>query len=164
MKYLILFFSLLFANNLLAQETIPKPKKFEYAFSPGVVVQGNFHNEFNFMVGKITQEKMFISYTAIRAGVETNFLYNEDFIIAPKIGFEYSVLILTFRLTGINYFQNSNSNFYIYPEVGISLGGSVNLTYGYNSLKNCEIDGLSKHRIGLSININRKLNKGTLYK
>lgn len=163
MKYLVLFFSILFSTSLFSQDTIRKAKT-EFVFSPGLVVQGNLHNEFNLMIGQKHDFMIMPSFTGIRIGVESNMKYDKDFIIAPKIGYEFSMVIFVFRLNAINYFQNGNSNFYIYPEFGISLGGSVNLTYGYNSLKSNDIIGLSKHRIGLSINLNRNLNKGTLYK
>jgi hypothetical protein len=163
MKYLILFSSIFFVTSLFGQNAIKKAKT-EYVFSPGVIVQGNFHNELNFMIGQKGEFMIMPCFSGIRIGVESNMKYDKDFIIAPKIGYEFSMSVLVFRINALNYFQNRNSNFYIYPEVGISLGGSVNLTYGYNSLKNNDIIGLSKHRIGLSINLNRSLNKGTLYK
>lgn len=163
MKHIHLIFGLLFSISLFSQDTIKKAKT-EYMFSPGVIVQGNLHNELNFMIGQKGEFMIMPSFNGIRIGVESNMKYDKDFIIAPKIGYEFSMSVLVFRINAINYFQNGNSNFYIYPEVGIGLGGSVNLTYGYNSLKNNEIIGLSKHRIGLSINLNRNLNKGTLYK
>lgn len=163
MKLVHLIFGLIFSTSLFSQDTIRKAKT-EYVFSPGVIVQGNLHNELNFMIGQKHDFMIVSSFTGIRIGVESNMKYDKDFIIAPKIGYEFSMLLVVFRINAINYFQNGNSNFFIYPEVGISLGGSVNLTYGYNSLKNNEIIGLSKHRIGLSINLNKNLNKGTLYK
>jgi len=66
------------------------------------------------------------------------------------------------RLSALNYFQNQQSEFRILPEVGASLGGMFNLTYGYGiSFKN-SINGISNHRLSFSINLNRKLNQANV--
>ena len=163
MKILILLF--LFTNICLAQENdIKQKRKLDVVFSPGVILQNNLFGELNILVGFIKVEDGKIPFTGVgglRLGVESNFRNGNNYIIAPKIGFEISALIFSARLSAINYFQNGNSEFRILPEVGFSLGGRINLTYGYGiSLNDGNINGLSNHRLGLSFNLNKKLNKG----
>ena len=71
-------------------------------------------------------------------------------------------MLFTLRFSAVNYFQNGNSEFRILPELGLSLGGWANLTYGYGiAFKNENLKNVSNHRISLTFNLNRKLKKGT---
>ncbi len=134
-------------------------KKYDYAFSPGIISQGNMFNELNLTIGKVSTENWTVGIVGWRLGLESNFKYDKEFIIAPKIGYDISMTYFTVRLSAINYFQNKKSEFRLLPEIGISLGGSLCLTYGYGiSINNSDISGLSNHRIGLSFNINKRLN------
>jgi len=156
-KYLI---SLQFLISLysFSQET-QLNKKYDFAFSPGIICQGNMFNELNLTIGKISTENCTVGIVGWRIGFESNFKNNSEFIIAPKIGYNISMTYFTIRLSAVNYFQDNKSEFRILPEIGISLGGSFCLTCGYGiNLKNSEISGLSNHRIGLSFNINKQLN------
>ncbi|WP_395062820.1 hypothetical protein [Flavobacterium sp.] len=154
------FLSLLFLLSLYSfSQEKQSNKKYDLAFSPGIICQGNMFNELNVTVGKISTENWTVGIVGWRIGIESNFKYNSEFIIAPKVGYDISMTYFTVRLSAVNYFQNNKSEFRILPEMGISLGGSFCLTYGYGiSLKNSEIAGVSNHRIGLSFNINKQLN------
>lgn len=153
------FLSLLFLLSLYSFSQEKKSnKKYDFAFSPGIICQGNMFNELNVTVGKISTENWTVGIVGWRIGVESNFKYNNDFIIAPKVGYDISMTYFTVRLSAVNYFQNSKSEFRILPEIGISLGGSICLTYGYGISLKSEISGVPNHRIGLSFNINKQLN------
>lgn len=161
-KSLLLLFVIIFSNMLLSQE---KEKKYDFAFSPELISQKEIFGGANILIGKVVIEKMIIGMSGVRIGFETNFKNNQDFIIAPKIGFEVSGTILVLRLSTTNYFQNDKSEFRVLPEIGLSWGGFVNLTYGYNfRITNSQIDNLSNHRFCLSFNLNKKLIKEGLPK
>lgn len=154
------FLSLLFLLSIYSfSQEKQSNKKYDFAFAPGIICQGNMFNELNITVGKISTENWTVGIVGWRIGIESNFKYNSEFIIAPKVGYDISMTYFTVRLSAVNYFQNDKSEFRILPEIGISLGGSFCLTYGYGiSLKNSEVLGASNHRIGLSFNINKQLN------
>ncbi|GAA4054853.1 hypothetical protein [Flavobacterium chungnamense] len=156
-KYFLVF---LFLINLYSYcQEIKPTKKYDFAFSPGIILQGNTFNELNLTIGKISTENWTVGIVGWRLGIESNFKYDREFIIAPKIGYDISMTYFTVRLSGINYFQNKNSEFRILPKIGVSLGGSFCLTYGYGiSLNKSDISGLSNHRMGLSFNFNKQLN------
>lgn len=156
----IQFLSLLFLCTLYSfSQEIQFKRKFDVAFAPGIICQGNMYNELNLTIGKVSAENWTVGIVGWRIGMESNFKNNNEFIIAPKVGYDISMTYFTIRLSAVNYFQNSKSEFRILPELGISLGGSFCLTYGYGiNLNNAAISGLANHRIGLSFNINKQLN------
>ena len=137
-----------------------KKGKYDFVFSPEIISQKKLFGGANLLIGRIEIEKYFHfkSIAGVRVGFESNFKNNENFIIAPKVGFEISAAIIAVRLSAVNYFQNNKSEFRIVPEIGISLNSFVNLTYGYNfRITNKQIDGLNGHRFCLSFNINNDL-------
>tara|TARA_R110002049_G_scaffold68003_2_gene176326 strand:- start:332 stop:865 length:534 start_codon:yes stop_codon:yes gene_type:complete len=166
-RLLILLIFFQFWNLCSAQEKVydtTKLKKLDLVLSSGYVLQGNSFGELNLLIGKVIFENgkfPILGLDALRVGLESNFRNNENQILAPKIGLELSNLFVIVRLSFVNYFQHSSSEFRIIPEIGFSLGGLVNLTYGYGiNLNNGNISGLSKHRLGISINLNKTLRKG----
>lgn len=170
-KQLLIAAILLISSLCFAQpgetEKSKEPTKLDIVFSPGVIIQKEIFGELNIIIGGIANEGQskipIVGVGGLRVGFETNLKSNTDFIIAPKIGVELSAAIISMRLSAINYFKDNESEFRILPELGISLNGSVNLTYGYGiSFKNT-INGISNHRLGLSININKKLNSGAFF-
>jgi hypothetical protein len=96
-------------------------------------------------------------------GVGTDLSYMDDkFTIGPKAFVEFNPLVLFGSRIGlINYISQGQSDFRLLPEVGISLLGYANLMYGYSiPLLKTELDDISKHRFGLSVNLYRsKQNK-----
>ncbi|MCB0398174.1 MAG: hypothetical protein KDD26_00855 [Winogradskyella sp.] len=167
-KNIFLIVSLLLSSLCFAQsgetEILKEPEKVEFVFSSGVFIQKEVFTEFNISFGKVSAEfppKMIpiVGFEGFRTGVETNLKSNEDFVIAPKLGYEISITFFSIRLSALNYFKNKESEFRILPELGASIGGMFNLTYGYGiSFKN-SINGISNHRLSLSINLNKKLNR-----
>ena len=157
MKSTFLLFMIIFSTNIFSQE---KKRKFDFAFSPELISQRDLFGGANLLIGKVINEKMIIGMSGVRIGVESNFKNKQDLIFAPKVGVEISGTIVVIRLSALNYFQNDKSEFRLLPEIGLSWGGFVNLTYGYNfRITNRQIEDFSQHRICLSFNLNRKLIK-----
>ncbi|MCZ8298385.1 MAG: hypothetical protein O9297_14335 [Flavobacterium sp.] len=157
MKITFLSFIIIFSASVYSQE---KKKKYDFAFSPELISQKDLFGGANLLIGRVVNEKMIIGMSGVRIGVESNLKNNSDLIIAPKVGFETSGTILIMRFSAVNYFQNTKSEFRLLPEIGLSWGGFVNLTYGYNfRITNKQINDLSGHRFCLSFNLNRKLIK-----
>ena len=98
-------------------------------------------------------------YSGFRIAIESN-LSTDHYTIAPKIGYEYTPELLSFRLSAVNYFQDNNSEFRILPEIGLSLFTLINLNYGYGiSFNDQNLHNVGKHRISITINLNRTLNR-----
>lgn len=158
--FLFIYVNTMFCYSQNEKENIP----LDYVFSPGIIIQKDIFSEFNITIGDVSSEqhpKMppIIGIIGYRIGLETNFKNKESFIIAPKIGYEISITFFTVRLSALNYFKNKQSEFRLLPELGLSIGGSINLTYGYGISIGNTINDISNHRLGLSFNINRRLNK-----
>ncbi|NRD24584.1 hypothetical protein HNV10_15120 [Winogradskyella litoriviva] len=165
---LLIISILLFCNFGFAQtgetKSSKESTKLEFIFSPGVLVQKEIFTEFNIILGEVSDifpPKFFpvVGVQGYRIGLETNLKSNEDFIIAPKLGYEISITFFSMRLSALNYFQNNKSEFRILPELGASFGGMFNLTYGYGISFNNTISGISNHRLSFSINLNKRLSK-----
>lgn len=86
--------------------------------------------------------------------VGSEFSFGENFFIGPKIGFEMNFAVISTKLNIINYTDFKKYDPRITPEIGLSIWGYVNLTYGYNIklLKN-NIDNVPTNRLSLSFNI-----------
>lgn len=88
-----------------------------------------------------------------RIGIESHLKQNSK-VHAPKIGYEISGSIICLRGNLINYNFNGKNDLRILPEIGLSLFGAVNLTYGYNiPITNYEIVNLSRNRFTLTFNL-----------
>ena len=164
---LLFVFSLSNAQSGETQKRVKRNVQYkEFAFSPGIIVQHETFLEFNVMLGEVTVENgkfPIIGIEGFRLGVETNLRDRQNHTIAPKLGYEFSMTLFSLRLSAVNYFQNGNSEFRILPEIGISMGGWANLTYGYGiPFNNGNLDNVSHHRVGLSFNFNKKLTKAAL--
>jgi hypothetical protein len=155
-KFLFLFLIVPIFLNAQNDES-----KYDFALSPGLIVQKGFFTELNLIAGEVVVDNMMMGIRGLRIGAESNLKSKSEFIIAPKIGFEISLVLFSGRISAINYFQNGNSEFRVVPEIGFSIGGLVNLTHGYGvKFEKSDIPNLSQHRIALTFNLNRKLIKG----
>ena len=151
----ILIISTLVCNPTFAQE---KKKWPDFAISPGVIYQRQTFGELNILIGRYESSTGGNAFGGVRIGAESNFKSGNGQIFAPKIGVELSGMVLCIRATAWTYFYNGDTQFRLLPELGISFLGFANLTYGYNfNLSKTEINGISNHRICLSINLNRDL-------
>ena len=169
LKYLksTLFFMLIMTvslNYAQSGETAKEKKRFpDLLFSPGIIVQHETFLEFNVLLGYVTVENGKIPVVGVdgfRLGLETNLRDGHNHTIAPKIGYEMSVTVFSIRLSAVNYFQNGNSEFRILPELGVSMNGWANLTYGYGiAINSGHLNNVSNHRVGLSFNLDRRLSE-----
>ncbi|MCD2260969.1 hypothetical protein [Psychroserpens luteolus] len=163
----ILFISVLLFTSLFSYAQSGEPDKYkktynDIIFSPGLIVQHETFLEFNMLIGDVTVvtngKIPIVGVDGFRIGVETNLRDGRNHTIAPKIGYELSATVFAIRLSAVNYFQNGNSEFRVLPEVGISMGGWANLTYGYGiPFNNGNLNNVSNHRVGLSFNLDRRL-------
>jgi hypothetical protein len=169
MKYtlflLCLFLSL---SSFSQQKNAKKKKKLDFALSTGLIWQDNLFGDINIIAGDVSLIKgkiPLIGIDGFRIGFETNFKSDRQFIIAPKFGYDFSIDFLSMRISAVNYFQNGKSEFRILPELGISIEGVINLTYGYGiRFNDANINGLSNHRLSLIINYNKRLWKAVFPK
>lgn len=119
----------------------------DWMLSFGGVFQGNrVLGEIGIMNG-IAIESF---YTAgLKMGTEISF--NDNFYIAPKIGIELNLLFVSAKASLINYTDFKHYEPKLTPEIGLSILGYLNLTYGYNiSLTSKHIANVPTHRITLS--------------
>lgn len=159
MRLFLLIVSILTSISCFSQ-TKTDSTKVDFAFSPGVILQREVFAEANVVVGRVVMEKMILGISGLRIGGESNLRNGNEFTIAPKVGLEIDATLAAFRLSAANYFQDGNSEFRLIPEIGISWGGTFNLTYGYGfRFQKREIEDLSQHRLSFTVNLNRKLNR-----
>lgn len=181
-NYAIVIVLILSLQQIKAQDSIPKvpePKqtevkddlkqgvwgKLDVIPSIGYIWQKESFLDANVIFGDVVTDYMLIGHLGIRTGFETNFKSGSDFVIAPKVGVEASVLISCYRLSVVKYFQGSNNELRLLPEMGISIGGLLDVTYGYGiRLSKSKVSGIQNGRIGICINISEILYKETFPK
>ncbi|WP_299339449.1 hypothetical protein [uncultured Psychroserpens sp.] len=166
MKYLIVSILLLLGFVSYAQSGEQEFEKHrlqykDFIFAPGLIVQHDTFLEFNMLIGEVTVADGKIPVVGVegfRIGLETNLRGGRNYVIAPKVGYEISATVFALRLSAVNYFQNEKSEFRLLPELGISMYGWVNLTYGYGiPFNNGNLNNVSHHRLGLSFNLDKRL-------
>ena len=156
MRSVIRCFLFLAGTTLVYGQEKEKREPFDFAISPGVACQGQFFGELNLLGGRYVSEMTGNAFPGVRLGVESNFRSKDELIIAPKIGFEISGMVICLRGTALTYFQGPYVQVRLLPEAGISLLGFANLTYGYSfPLNNSDKFDLQGHRFALSFNLNR---------
>ena len=149
-----LIITILFAVSVNGQTSEERRK---VILSPGVSYQGQFFGELNLMFSKLWIEHAGTAIIGPRIGVESNFNPTK-FIYAPKIGYEISGLLIAMRASTIGYIEKGKLDLRILPELGTSLLGAVNLTYGYNiPLKTFRATDVTKHRVTLTANLDFEL-------
>ncbi|MCA8833176.1 hypothetical protein [Hymenobacter pini] len=119
--------------------------------SPGVSYQEHFFGEINLMYADVETGHI-AGVIGPRVGMEVS--WQDRLIYAPKIGYEIAAAVITFRGNIIGYVDRGRLDMRVLPEVGGSLLGSANLTYGYNApLLTYRSEATSRHRITLTVNI-----------
>jgi hypothetical protein len=157
MKYYLAIFFLLVTNIINAQDKSETGQYF--LFSPGISYQNQFFGEVNVMYAYGLYADAPPHTIGPRLGFEFNFDPN-NFIIAPKIGYEVSVALALIRLNVIKYFTKNDNEFRLLPEIGLCWRSYVNLTYGYSiALPKSTIKEISISRITLTFNLNKHLLK-----
>jgi hypothetical protein len=156
MKYLskqfllILLFTAFALSDVIGQDKVPERK---LILSPGLSFQKQVFGEINLMYSKLELSHSGTAIYGPRIGIETNF--NPDhFIYAPKIGYEFSGLIFSFRGSTAGYIDNKKLDLRLLPEAGLSLLGAINLTYGYNiPVLDFRTSKISNHKVSLTTNL-----------
>lgn len=86
--------------------------------------------------------------------IGSEFLLNTNFCMGPKIGAEIDIALLSTRLSLINYTNFKAYEPKITPEIGFSILGYVNITYGYNiPLTPKRIKHIPTHRLSITVNL-----------
>lgn len=135
-----------------------KNNRVDFALSPGIIYQGQWTGEINVLAGRYESELGGNAFCGMRFGVESNFKTGNDLLFAPKIGVELSGMFICLRGTFLSYVSRQDLQFRFLPEIGISFLGFANLTYGYAiPLNNPHAIDLSRHRVTLSLNLNKRV-------
>ncbi len=150
------------AQNISGEEPEPtvENKINAIVFSGGIIFQHQFFLDANVLIGQYSALEGKIPLIGIlgwRAGLESSFDFDRQ-IIGPKIGYEISYFPFSIRASVVNYFQDDKSQLRVVPELGISIGGAVNLSYGYGQkIIGDKIYKLSYHRVSLTVNLQKDL-------
>lgn len=125
--------------------------------SPGISYQKEFLGELSIMYAETAMNNTGFGIYGPKLGVEMNF-DSDNFIYAPKLGFEVDVLFFSVRGSAVSYINHGDVDLRLLPEVGLSFFGLANLTYGYGFpvLKH-EVRDVSRHRVTLTFNLSRDL-------
>jgi hypothetical protein len=138
------------------QESLKEDKP-KLILSPGVSYQSQLFTELNLMYSRFDYSHSGSVIWGPRVGLEANFK-KDRFILAPKVGYELSGLLLSLRGNAIGYMDEKKLDLRILPEIGTSLFGTVNLTYGYSfPLLEYKSSVVSKHRVTLTTNFHLDL-------
>lgn len=80
-------------------------------------------------------------------------------ILGEKIGFEFSYVILSSKISFTRYKQNNNVDFVLTPEIGLTIFSIISFTYGYNfNTTQKLINDISKNKFSICINISPHYN------
>lgn len=154
------FYSFLLALVFLQPGAVLSQEKssFDYALSPGIAYQGQPFYELNLLVGRYESGLSGNAFLGARIGMETNFANGDACVFAPKVGIEFSGMLICFRGTVLTYINGPHTQLRLLPEIGISLFCFANLTYGYAfPVSKSDHFDVSGHRIALSFNLNRDI-------
>ncbi len=80
---------------------------------------------------------------------------NNDIYLAPKIGYEYSLLLFSARVSWVNYFNLTNKarDARILLEPGFSIFGYASIYYGFSyHIGGMQNDKIGKHNITFTLN------------
>lgn len=125
--------------------------------SPGVSYQKEFFGELSIMYAETAMNNTGLGIYGPKLGVEMNFS-SDNFIYAPKLGFEVDVLFFSVRANAVSYIEDGSVDLRLLPEVGFSFFGLANLTYGYGiPVLDHRVEDISRHRVTLTFNLSRDL-------
>jgi hypothetical protein len=156
---LIILFAIA-ASHTFAQGEVKKNKK-KLVLNPGVSYQKQFFVELNLIYADAKSLSEKSHNGPVVAGSRFGIEYNcnpVNTIVAPKIGYELSGQLICVRANTVYYIGKHYNDLRLSPEIGFSLLGAINLTYGIGiPLLNQRINEVSKSRITLSFNCNKNL-------
>jgi hypothetical protein len=169
--FLILFFATALPAFAFAQKdsTI---RRLEPASLPGVELNYIYQQSHGFEVGinyltaKSKMSKVNWSLYEYGPSIASEFIfYNESLIAGPKLSYrhynffkKFPGIGYTFKANAIYYISKDAQDLNFTPEVGLSWVSLLNVYYGYNiSLTDNPIEGISRHKLTVSINLNAAL-------
>jgi hypothetical protein len=149
------FFTLLFFSISLFGQTDEREKSYKLVLSPGLSNQNHkLFGELNLMY--LHAEGGPCSLPAMwgpRIGVESNF-DSKNWVYAPKIGYEFDVLLLSVRANVLRYKSTENVDIRLLSEVGLTLAGVLSVNYGYSvPIGSYKMETISKHRVSFTANL-----------
>ncbi len=158
--YIFLILTNIFVNsytNLFAQDNI-----FSIKGNTGVH-GGGFYTDIQAGGFFISSESSFLSFptsiTSICAGIETNYLFKNDFRIVPKISFEQTfeglfMAGLQARFYPAQDMDFKNASVQVCPQVGISFFGAGTFSLGYNiGLSNVDMVPKLGFQVNIGVNL-----------
>jgi hypothetical protein len=163
MKLIITIVNFLFILTIVSgQKTKKEPNNILF-FSPGISYQDELFGELNLMYAKDSRlDGGSCSGPAAvgpRLGIEFN-MNPSNPIIVPKIGYEYSGLFLCLRVNALYYISQQQKDFRLLGEIGLSLSGYINLTYGYIlPLQESMTSEYNESRVAITINLTKRLSQ-----
>lgn len=87
----------------------------------------------------------------LSAGLSTN---KKDIYLTPRVGFDFHYFLFGSRISFSNYTNFKQSQYYLLPEVGISIIGIFNVLYGYNiKISNDENFEPDRHKISITLTL-----------
>lgn len=123
-------------------------------------------NDWIISIGGVFGNKSYIGDIGVISGVAvenmttagfrmgSEFSLNENFFIAPKVGAELNLVLISAKMSFINYTDFKYYEPKITPEIGLSIVGVLNFTYGYNiPLSKKRIEHVPTHRFSVILNI-----------
>ncbi|MDR2563565.1 MAG: hypothetical protein LBC98_06445 [Prevotellaceae bacterium] len=147
----------LFVGCPRAEARDSSTNKYKLILSPGISLQNSMFAELNLMYAQTAVNHTGLGIRGARLGIETNFR-SDDYIFAPKLGYEISALFFCLRGSAAGYIDRSKKlDLRLLPEIGLSFFGLANLTYGYGFPILKHESTLGRNRIALTFNLSQDL-------
>jgi hypothetical protein len=152
-------FYILSSQNSIKNEYIKPVVLFP---SAGVIFQNSFCSEVKLGIGKAwvpkSDGKSFVGHYLGFIGCE--FIPDGMHFLAPKIGFEANLAILSARLSFARYSKMDVNQYRLSPEIGLCFGSYLNLMYGYGiPFTDNHLPDISSSRISFNINVPIRLKR-----
>ena len=159
-RHILIILSVITTSFSYAQGEVRKSNH-KLVLSPAISYQKQLFAELNFIYANTNALSNKSHNTAVVAGPRIGIEYNcnpANTIVVSKAGYELSGQLICVRANMVYYMGKHNNDLRLLPEIGFSLLGAINLTYGIAiPLLNQKITELSKSRITLSFNCNKNL-------
>jgi hypothetical protein len=154
--YLLLVLSIILSLSVNSQE------KRYFLFEPGYSYYDNHEISLAMVYCKHSFDEVLDMPTGYRgpfwgSGIGFN---NGEAQMVTKIGYSGFFFFVGGRFSIIHYTDFRKNQFSLRPELGLTLGGYMSLTYGYNfNVSNIDVFNKQNHVISLSLGISQLLIK-----
>jgi hypothetical protein len=171
-KYAFGFFMAIALHTIAFAQKDSTIRRLEPASLPGVELNYIYQKSHGFEVGinyltaKSKMSKVNWSLYEYGPSIASEFIfYNESLIVGPKLSYrhynffkKFPGIGYTFKANAIYYISKDEQDLNFTPEVGLSWVSLLNVYYGYNiSLTDNAIEGISRHKLTVSVNLNAAL-------